>query len=87
MWFDWLVKLPASFIGSTVGTFFHFGWMLASLAIGIFAGRLVYLNVRFPYLRAVLAGVVGIYVLIVVGEAESHFAAAMFRAMEDRDEY
>lgn len=84
-WFDLLVETPADWIGTLLGILIHMAFMLGSAAAAIYAGVLVYQSVQTAIVRHVAAGLVGLYIGVVLISAESHMAAGIFQAMKSTD--
>lgn len=83
MWiFDYLIEWPAKQGGYIVGGVLHIGYTLGVFAAVIYTAAFIYQRVRTPILNVIGAGIVAVWLALVLVEAERFIALGMLQAVE-----
>ncbi|WP_132313702.1 hypothetical protein [Martelella mediterranea] len=77
-----LVFRPAELVAFVLSGVLYLGYFIGSLAIAIYAGKLVYDHLRIPVLRALLAVIVGVWISLILYAAQVPTAVKFIKAVE-----
>jgi thiol:disulfide interchange protein len=85
-YFEIFIDTPAWLLGQVIGAVIMTAVGIGSLLLAIYGGAFVYQSLRIPYVRAVAAAVVGIYLALILYRSSTWTAVFILEYIERNDE-